>query len=278
MTDVLPHREREVLDPVPNLGTSLGSELGDVPLGPGEPEHALQLGHREQQRTVGVAGAQHGVDLEHRSARVGGVEARAVVHDAFEHGGHEDAHGVIMTGMHAEHELPEGLRRSASAPGNDPRAAAARGAEMLAAVGPPLVAGIAAHLPEWLGVRTLEVLAAWRGRPPAPDEAASVEAAVARAGERVGEEVEALLAEDPAAQRSTPLAIVRSAHREPGEVLAALRVPHVVRDPFEVRALPEDHWGLAPPDLAALDPELGPLLLAWGLAKATVLRARSAGA
>ena len=89
-------------------------------------------------------------------------------------------------------------------------------------------------------------------------------------------EVGDLLALDPADQRATPMTVVRTAHREPGAVLTGLGVPHVVRDGFEERANPEDVHALAPPDLAAVDPDLGPLLLAWGLGKATVLRARVA--
>ena len=46
----------------------------------------------------------------------------------------------------------------------------------------------------------------------------------------------ALLATDPAEQRSTPLEIVRSAYREPTEILVAAGVPPVVRDPFDERA------------------------------------------
>ena len=101
-------------------------------------------------------------------------------------------------------------------------------------------------------------------------------AAAAAAGDRVVGEVGALLALDPAEQRATPMTIVRTAHREPGAVLVRLGVPHVARDGFEERANPEDVHALAPPDLAAVDPDLGPLLLAWGVGKATVLRARAA--
>jgi hypothetical protein len=51
-------------------------------------------------------------------------------------------------------------------------------------------------------------------------------------------------------------------------------VPPVVRDEFDVRAWPDDRYSLVPRTLADLgDPDLGPLHLAWGLAKAAALRA-----
>jgi hypothetical protein len=91
-------------------------------------------------------------------------------------------------------------------------------------------------------------------------------------------ELDALLALDPDAQRTTPLAIVRTAYREPTAILDAAGVPPVRRDPFDERMLPEDRYDLAPRTLGDLgDPELAPLHLAWGLAKAQVLRARADG-
>ena len=53
-------------------------------------------------------------------------------------------------------------------------------------------------------------------------------------------------------------------------------VPEIVRDPFEARAFPDDVYGIVlktPADLG--DDELGGALLAWGLGKAKVLRARA---
>ena len=95
------------------------------------------------------------------------------------------------------------------------------------------------------------------------------------AAARVGQALEDLFAVDPAEQRSTPLAIVRTAYREPTAILAAVGVPDVVRDPFDERTLPEDRYDLAPRTLGDLgDPDLAPLHLAWGVAKARVLRAR----
>ena len=59
-------------------------------------------------------------------------------------------------------------------------------------------------------------------------------------------------------------------------MLAAAGVPPVVRDGFDERAWPDDHYDLVPHTLGDLgDPDLAPLLLAWGMAKAAVLRARA---
>src|SRR5438477_566660 len=99
-----------------------------------------------------------------------------------------------------------------------------------------------------------------------------------RAASRVETELRLLFALDPAAQRATPLEIIRSLFREASEVLRAAGVPAVVRDPFEARAFPDDPYGIVlknPTELG--DDQLGGALLAWGLGKAKVLRARAGG-
>jgi hypothetical protein len=59
-----------------------------------------------------------------------------------------------------------------------------------------------------------------------------------------------------------------------GAVLAAAGIPPVERDEFLERSFPDDAYGVTPASLADLgDPDLGPLQLAWGLAKARALRA-----
>jgi hypothetical protein len=98
----------------------------------------------------------------------------------------------------------------------------------------------------------------------------------AHAAARVEGELRALFELDPAAQRSTPLEIIRSLRREASDVLRDAGVPEVARDPFEVRAFPDDVYGIVLKSPAELgDDELGGALLAWGLGKAKVLRARA---
>jgi hypothetical protein len=97
----------------------------------------------------------------------------------------------------------------------------------------------------------------------------------ADAARRIVAELRALFAVDPERQQATPLQIVRTVYREPTEVLAAAGVPPIVRDEFDERAWPDDVYGLVPGTLGDLgDPDLAPLHLAWGMAKATVIRAR----
>jgi hypothetical protein len=94
------------------------------------------------------------------------------------------------------------------------------------------------------------------------------------AGARVVESLRDFFATPPAEQRTTPLEIVRTATREVTAVLSAAGIPPVERDEFAERAFPDDHYDVTPATLADLgDDDLGPLQLAWGLAKAKVLRA-----
>jgi hypothetical protein len=105
------------------------------------------------------------------------------------------------------------------------------------------------------------------------DRAADTAAGVATA--RVVGELRALLALDVAEQHATPLQVVRSAYREPTAVLADAGIPGIVRDEFDERSWPDDQYGLVPHTLGDLgDPDLAPMLLAWGMAKASILRSR----
>lgn len=141
-----------------------------------------------------------------------------------------------------------------------------------------LVAGIVDVVPVWAGRHAARLGAAWGAWD--PERLAAVcrdaEDAGRRAAERVAGELEALFAQDPAIQRATPLQIVRTAVREPGAVLAAAGLPGVVRDPFAEEAWPDDDYDLVPRTFRDLDVDLAAVHFAWGMAKADVLRARSA--
>lgn len=151
--------------------------------------------------------------------------------------------------------------------------------DQLRVAGDALVEGVHRALPEWAGRSAQTLVTAW-GRLD-PDERRQVVADAREAGERAGVriagELRRLLALDPAEQRATPLEIIRTAVTEPTAVLAGTGMPDVVRDEFDERAWPDDRFGLVPRTLRDLDPDLAAVHFAWGVAKAAVLRARSAG-
>jgi hypothetical protein len=159
---------------------------------------------------------------------------------------------------------------------SDP-AAEAEGRALMAEGAALLIGGVARLGGRWVVRAVTGILDAW-GQLDAPTRSAAIAAATV-AGEdgarRVEAELRALFELDPSAQRATPLEIIRSLRREAGEVLAGVGVPEVVRDPFETRAFPDDVYGIvlkSPIELG--DDELGGALLAWGMGKAKVLRAR----
>jgi len=154
----------------------------------------------------------------------------------------------------------------------------ARAAAMLAEAAAAIVAGVERELSGWVPAQVRRILDAW-GRAESAARARAEEQGV-RAGPavaaRVGGELRSLFAADPARQQVTPLQIVRGAVREPTEILAAAGVPPVERDPFDERTMPADRYDLAPRTLGDLgDPDLAPMLLVWGRAKARILRARA---
>ena len=138
-----------------------------------------------------------------------------------------------------------------------------------------ILAGVAAALPAWFAGRVAFIADAW-GRLDAPARAtldtAARDAAVTTTA-RVTDALRVLFGTEAEAQRTTPLEIVRTAAVDVAAVLAAAGIPPVERDAFDERAFPEDAYGVIPSSLSELgDEDLGPLQLAWGLAKARVLR------
>ena len=141
-----------------------------------------------------------------------------------------------------------------------------------------IVVGVELRLPDWTVVQVRRVLDAWGRADAQARRRADVEAEAAgpRVAARVGADLRVLFALDPDDMRATPLEIIRTAVWEPTEVLRTAGVAEVVREPFVVRAYPKDVYDLVPHNLGDLgDPELGPLHLAWGLARAGVQRARA---
>lgn len=131
-----------------------------------------------------------------------------------------------------------------------------------------LADGIDASLPGWVERSVVRVMTAAVGSVP-PEVVAAARAAGTRAGRDVGPLVRALLDADIDQQRTTPLAILRSAAVPyPTEVLREAGVVPVERDPFAAQRFPDDLYDLAPASFADLAPELGPVGIAWGAAKA----------
>jgi hypothetical protein len=161
-----------------------------------------------------------------------------------------------------------------------------RGLARLHEANDAIVAGVERELPGWVERSVVRILDAW-GRAPSDVREEAEHAAHEVAGAtttRVVGELRALFALDPEEQRSTPLEIVRHAYREPTVVLATAGIPPVERDDFAERAWPDDTYGLVVHGLGDLrdpdavdDDDLGPYQLAWGLAKAKVLRGRRSG-
>jgi len=138
--------------------------------------------------------------------------------------------------------------------------------EILAAA---LADAIEAALPGWV-----ERAVAARAGPAADSLRAAAADAGRRAAAETAAEIRGLLATDVDEQRAGPLAVLRGAVRHPTEVLRAAGVPPVRRDPFAVRAFPDDVYDLSPATWADVDPALHDHGILWGAAKAHVVLAR----
>ena len=137
-----------------------------------------------------------------------------------------------------------------------------------------LADAVVVAVPGWVERSVARILTAWQGGPPDPEVLVAARDAGRRAAVEVGGQVRALLAADIDEQRSTPLALLRSAVRYPTEVLQAAGVPPVDRDPIQVRLLPSDLYDLSPASFADVDPALAEPGLVWGAAKAFAHRRR----
>ena len=139
-----------------------------------------------------------------------------------------------------------------------------------------LADAIEATLPGWV---RRSVAARMAAQPPADGRSTAwVTAAAAEAGERaladIGPRIRALLEADIDDQRTTPLALLRSAVSYPTAVLVAAGRPPVPRDQSQERLFPDDIYDLNPATFADVDPSLADLGLAWGAAKAWAHRRR----
>jgi hypothetical protein len=141
------------------------------------------------------------------------------------------------------------------------------GAESIEYYADALAEGVETCLPTWVVSSVERIMVAWAGSVP-PEVAVAAEHAAEAAGREVGPEVRALLSADVDDQRTTPLALVRTAVRYPTSVLRDAGVPPVERDRFVEEAFPEDVYDLSPSSFADLDPALAEIAISWGAAKA----------
>jgi hypothetical protein len=84
----------------------------------------------------------------------------------------------------------------------------------------------------------------------------------------------ALLSADIDDQRGTPLTVVRTAVQHPTQVLRVAGVEPLQRDPFAVRAFPDDLFELNPGNWSDIHESLAEPGLRWSVAKAYVHQQR----
>ena len=129
-----------------------------------------------------------------------------------------------------------------------------------------LADGAIAALPGWVERCVAEVCE--RAGVAAVDLRDPARAAGLQCAAETGPPLRDLLATDVDEQQTTPLSVLRSAVRFPTQVLADGGVPAPERDGFDAARFPDDPYGLTPASFADIDPDLGPIGIAWGAAKA----------
>ncbi len=138
-----------------------------------------------------------------------------------------------------------------------------------------LADGAVAALPGWVE-RCVEE-ACERAGVAAADLSAAAHAAGLQCVAETGPPLRELLATDVDEQQTTPLSVLRSAVRFPTQVLADGGVPAPARDDFDASRFPDDPYGLTPASFADIDPDLGPISITWGAAKAFEVLQRRRG-
>jgi hypothetical protein len=130
-------------------------------------------------------------------------------------------------------------------------------------------------LPAWVESSVERILVAYRGE---ADQAtmADARAAGVEARDVIGARVRGLLEADVDQQWTNPLHLVRAAVQYPTTVLRKAGVPPVERDAHAEQQFPDDDYDLTPTRFADLDPSLHEISLAWGAAKAFVVKSRHA--
>jgi hypothetical protein len=145
--------------------------------------------------------------------------------------------------------------------------------QMLAALAATLADGVEAALPPWVEASVRRLLLAFFG---VADDVVLADARIAGEAARddIGPRLRVLLDTDPDEQWTNPLSIVRAAVVYPTTVLRSAGVPAVVRDPQAEIHFPDDAYDLTPTKFADLAPALHEPSMAWGAAKAFIVKSR----
>lgn len=133
-----------------------------------------------------------------------------------------------------------------------------------------LLDAVDACVPGWV-VRSVEQTLAAAGIPVTDEIRTHADAAAGAARAQVHDDLRALLELDVDLQRTNPLAVLRRAVAHPTAVLLAAGAPVLERDDFEVRAFPDDRYGLSPATWRDVDDQLVEPGLVWGAWKAKIV-------
>lgn len=136
-----------------------------------------------------------------------------------------------------------------------------------------LAAEVRAVYASWLESRVVEVCRS-AGRALQPEARARLADEVRATSEEVLADLSRLLATDVDDQRENPLHVLRRGSRRIAAFLAAESVPAPTRDEFEVRAMPDDVYGIGPLAWRDLGERVHEAGIEWGAWKAAIVLTR----
>jgi len=137
-----------------------------------------------------------------------------------------------------------------------------------------LLEAVIAAIPSWVERVVGDRYRQWAERPAPPVVLDEAGRAGLKAAAAIEPRLRELLTTDVDAQRTNPLAIVRSAVRFPTAVLQAADVPPVERDAPAVAMFPDDLYDLSPATFSDLGGSVHEPGIVWGAAKAHVILRR----
>lgn len=128
-----------------------------------------------------------------------------------------------------------------------------------------LLAAVERAAPDWIRRRVVEIAAGIE---------VDVEAIVPQVVNDMTHELAALLLRDVDDQRENPLHVLRRATRFASQSLTKSGVTPVVRDEFEVRAMPDDIFAIGPLAWRDLSEDVHDAGITWGAWKAATILSR----